>query len=116
MNETYSIVYSPKAKEDLEGIYSYIAFELLVPDTARGQTDRIRNAIRTLDFMPFRNPAVDWEPWKSIGMRKIPVDNFAVFYLADESRFTVTVIRIVYEGRNRENLAAAERNSEKEGG
>ena len=34
MNDSYSVVYSPKAKDDLTEIYSYIAFTLLVPDTA----------------------------------------------------------------------------------
>ncbi len=104
----YSIVYSPKAKEDLEEIYSYIAFTLMVPGTAKSQVDRIRKTIRSLDFMPLRNPAVDWEPWQNVGIRKIPVDNFVVFYTVDESSLTVTVIRIVYGGRDIESLAASE--------
>ena len=107
MNGSYKVAYSPKARDDLKEIYSYIAFTLMVPDTAEGQVNRIRKAIRSLDFMPLRNPAVDWEPWKSMGMRKIPVDNFVVFYTVDEAARTVTVIRIVYGGRDIENLAAS---------
>lgn len=34
MSDTYSVVYSPEAKDDLREIYSYIAFELEAPDTA----------------------------------------------------------------------------------
>lgn len=108
MNSSYSVVYSPKAREDLKEIYSYIAFTLLVPSTAEGQVNRIRKAIRSLDTMPQRNPAVEWEPWRSMGMRKIPVDNFVVFYTVDENASTVTVIRIVYGGRDMENLASEE--------
>ncbi len=29
MNKLYSVVYSPKAKDDLKEIYTYIAFSLL---------------------------------------------------------------------------------------
>ena len=108
MSGFYSVVYSPKAKEDLKEIYSYIAFTLMVPSTAEGQVDRIRKTIRSLDSMPLRNPAVDWEPWKSMGMYKIVVNNFVVFYTVDESVSTVTIIRIVYGGRGIVNLVVSE--------
>lgn len=52
MSEPYRIVYSPQALEDLKDIYAYISEELQVPDTARNQVNRIREKIRSLDFMP----------------------------------------------------------------
>lgn len=100
MSEPYRIVYSPQALEDLKDIYAYISEELQVPDTARNQANRIREKIRSLDFMPMRYAIVDWEPWKSMKMHKIPVDNFIVFYIVDMNSMTVTVIRIVYGGRD----------------
>ena len=39
MSKLYSIVYSPKALEDLKDIYVYIADELQAPGTARNQID-----------------------------------------------------------------------------
>lgn len=109
MNDSYSVIYSPKAMDDLREIYSHIAFTLLVPDTAKGQVNRIRKEIRSLDFMPLRHPVVDWEPWKSMGMHKLPVDNFVIFYTVDEIAMTVTVIRIVYGGRDIAGLADSEK-------
>ncbi len=85
MSDAYSVIYSPEAKSDIKDIYSYIAFELLAPRTAESQVNRIRKTIRSLDFMPSRNPIVDWEPWKCMGMHKVPVDNFVVFYTVDSS-------------------------------
>lgn len=111
MNDTYSVVYSPEARNDIKDIYSYIAFELLVSGTAEGQVNRIRKAIRSLDFMPSRNPIVDWEPWKSMGMHKVPVDNFVVFYTVDDVALTVTIIRIVYGGRDMQRIAAQTNNN-----
>ena len=58
--------------------------------------------------MPARYAFVDWEPWKSMGMNKLPVDNFVVFYTVDGDSMTVTVIRIVYGGRDIESLAATD--------
>ena len=93
MSDSYNVVYSPQALNDLKDIYAYIAQELFVPDTARNQVNRIRKEIRSLDFMPSRYALVDWEPWKSMGMHKVPVDNFVVFYTVDSDSMTVTVIR-----------------------
>lgn len=109
MSDSYSVVYSPEALNDLKDIYAYIAQELLAPDTALNQVNRIRKEIRSLDFMPSRYALVDWEPWKSMGMRKVPVDNFVVFYTVDSNSMTVVIIRIVYGGRDIESIAAKNR-------
>jgi len=104
----YSIIYSPEAKDDLREIYSYIAFDLKAPENAEGQVNRIRKEIRSLDFMPSRYGIVDWEPWKSMNMHKVPVDNFVVYYAVNDDLRTVTVIRIFYGGRNVEGIINAE--------
>ena len=105
MSDPYNVVYSPEALSDLKDIYAYIAQELMVPDTALNQVNRIRKEIRSLDFMPSRYALVDWEPWKSMGMHKVPVDNVVVFYTVDSDSMTVAIIRIVYGGRNIESIA-----------
>ena len=102
MSDTYSVVYSPEAIDDLREIYSYIAFTLMVPETAQKQVNRIRKEVRSLDFMPFRYSLVDWEPWKSMGMHKVPIDNFVVYYTVDDGNRTVTVIRIFTLGEMRQ--------------
>ncbi len=62
MSEAYSVRYSPEARNDLRGIYSYIAFVLKVPGTAKKQVDRIRRELRLLSSMPLRYAPVEWEP------------------------------------------------------
>ena len=104
MTDAYSVRYSPAAREDLKGIYSYIAYMLKESTTAARQTDRIRKSIRSLDAMPERHRAVEWEPWASLGMRRMPVDNYVIYYLVDRAEHTVTVVRIFYGGRNVEEI------------
>ena len=96
----YTIFYTAGAKRDLRGIYSYIAEELLVPDTAAGQVQRIMKEIRSLKEMPMRYRLYDDEPWHGLGLRFFPVDNYLVFYLPDESTDTVRIVRIMYGGRD----------------
>lgn len=108
MSGTYFVIYSPEAKDDLREIYSYIAYDLQAPQTAKGQINRIRKEIRSLDFMLSRYAVVDWEPWESMGMHRIPVDNFVVYYTVNDGSPTVTVIRIFYGSREVEGIIQAE--------
>ena len=57
-------------------------------------------ALRSLDFMPARYTLVEWEPWHSMKMHQLPVENFIVYYLVDDKERTVTVARIFYSGRD----------------
>ena len=100
---TYHVNYSAEAKQDLRDIYSYIAFELLEPDTAAGQTQRIIDAILTLNNMPLRHTLYEDEPWHSLGLRYLPVDNYVIYYLPDKSTYSVDIIRIMYGGRDAKN-------------
>lgn len=100
MTDSYKVGYSVDALGDLREIYSYIANELLVPETASAQLSRIRKEVRSLDFMPARYALVTWEPWHSLKMHQLSVDNFIVYYLVDDEKRTVTVARIFYGGRD----------------
>ena len=96
----YKLMYTAGAKKDLRNIFRYISEELLAPENAAGQTDRIMAAIRKLDTMPNRNRLYEEEPWHSRGLRFFPVDNYLVFYKTDDETETVYVVRIMYGGRD----------------
>lgn len=103
--EKYKITYSTQAINDLRGIYAYICYDLASLTNAKNQTSRIRNAIRKLDTFPNGHPIVDFEPWHKMGMHKLPVDNYVVFYFVDDNALTVDISRIFYGGRNIEAIA-----------
>ena len=96
----YNVIYSAESRQDLRDIYKYIAHELMEPDIAAGQANRIMKAIRSLDEMPMRYRLYEDEPWHSRGMRIMPIDNYLVFYLPDEETYIVNIIRIMYSGRD----------------
>lgn len=100
----YSVCYSSLSLQDLKDIFSYIAFELKEPAIAEKQSKRIRDSIKGLDTMPNRFPVVDFEPFASMNIRKISVDNYLVFYQVEESNNSVVIIRICYGGRDIENI------------
>lgn len=104
MTDSYKVSYSVDAFDDLREIHSYIADELLVPETAAAQLGRIRKEVRSLSFMPTRYALVDWEPWHSMKMHRLPVDNYIVYYLVDDEKRAVTVVRIFYGVRDIEGI------------
>lgn len=53
-----------------------------------------------LERMPERFRLYEREPWRSRGLRVLPVDNFVVLYIPDEEKETVTIIRVMYCGRD----------------
>lgn len=97
---TYKVKISETAEKDIRKIYEYIAFELLSPSVAAAQVERIEKNILSLDEMPMRFRIYENEPWKSRGLRVMPVDNYLVFYIPYEENHTVNILRIMYGGRD----------------
>ena len=79
----YEVELSEQADSDLRGIFEYIAFELQSPENASGQLDRLEEQILSLDTMPERYRKYEKEPWKSRGLRVLPLDNYVVLYIPD---------------------------------
>ena len=89
----YEVELSEQADSDLRGIFEYIAFELQSPENASGQLDRLEEQILSLDIMPERYRKYENEPWKSRGLRVLPVDNYVIFYIPNSIRMTIAAFR-----------------------
>ena len=97
---SYEVTLTPEAKHDLWEIYRYIAVELQSEQNANGQLDRLEENILKLDAMPERFRVYDQEPWRSRNLRVMPVDNYLVFYIPEHETKIVTVLRVMYGGRD----------------
>lgn len=96
----FSVEISDQADNDLRNIYEYIAFELQSPQSAIGQLARLEKSIVGLDQMPERFRKYHNEPWRSRGLRLMSVDNYCVFYIPNKEKSMVTIIRVMYGGRD----------------
>ncbi len=104
----YDIFYAAKARDDLEEIYEYIAFNLQEPLTAEKLYETIIVAVHTLEYFPIRNALYENEPWRSRGLRKLLVKNFLVLYTLNEENNEVNIIRIMYGARDLEKHLSEE--------
>jgi toxin ParE1/3/4 len=96
----YEIEISEEAEADLRSIFEYILYELHSPQSAIRQLEQLEESIMNLDQMPERFHLYEKQPWHNRGLRIMPVDNYCVLYITDKEKALVTIIRVMYGGRD----------------
>jgi len=92
----YRIKITPKANDDLDEIYSYIAEELFNEDAAENLIDKIENNIIRLRDFPLSCSLDEDDVLRSKGYRKLVVENYIAFYIVDEIEKQVVIMRVLY--------------------
>ena len=90
----YKILISENAIADLESIYRYVSNVIGEPEIAEKLYAKLKNAILELDFMPSKHQCVDYEPLKSLGIRRKPVGKYLIYYSVIESVSTVLIMAV----------------------
>lgn len=98
--EKYKVKINPRAIRELEHIYEYIASERSAPENAKGQVDRIKKAVLSLDAFPHSHQERNEGRYAGKGYRQLLIDNYIAIFRIDELHKTVYVITIQYQGRN----------------
>lgn len=103
-NDVYEVIFETTATLDLYGILDYISDVLKAHESARRVYRSIKEQLLSLDEMPCRFPVVREEPFASLGVRFMPVENYNAFYIVNEQVKEVRVLRILYNRREWQNL------------
>ncbi len=98
--DKYEVMLYPKAFRDIDDIYAYIALEKLSPENAKGQTDRIWEAIKILEYMPESHQDRLVGRYAGKGYKQLVVDNYLVIFKIDKTSKKVFVLTIQYQGRS----------------
>ena len=98
--DKYKVKINPKAIRELDHIYEYIANEKLAPENAKGQIERIKKSILSLDTFPQSHQERSEVRYAVKGYRQLLIDNYIAIFSIDEPRNTVYVVTIQYQGRN----------------
>ena len=102
----YLVKTTTQADEHVLEYAEYIRDELMNPKAARKFVNDIRTAVKSLNSMPQRNPLTDKKPWCDMGIRRMPVRGYIVYYRIVEDISEVHVVGVVYGKRNQiEQLA-----------
>ncbi len=74
------------------------------PEIAKRIYASIKKQIFSLEHMPCHCELVDDEPFCNIGICKLPVENYTVFYFINEENKTVHIVRILCNRREWKHL------------
>lgn len=104
MDFEYSYVFTEKAENDLDGILGYIRNELLNPSAAAAFGRKIFDSIDNVRKFPLSGMLVENEFIVSKNIRRVIVENYIMYYVADDEKKTIYIVRIVYGKRNLEEI------------
>jgi plasmid stabilization system protein ParE len=96
----YQIHITGKAEQDLTQAADYIEFSLLNPEAADALLDKADTEISALSSMPQKHQLVDDPLLSTLGIRFILVNNYIAFYIIDEPKKTVHIVRFLYQKRD----------------
>lgn len=97
--KTYSVSITDYAQMQLKDIAKYIKYELQSPQAASAFLTVMEKSISSLSSMPNRISLEESEPWRSLGIHKMPVKNYLIYFLVKEDCSEVHITAIIYNKR-----------------
>jgi len=98
--DKYEVKLYPRAYQDIDAIYRYIAWEKLSPENAKGQIDRIWDELKSLETFPYAHQDRQEGRYAGRGYKQLPIDNYVAIFKINEQKKTVYVVTVQYQGRN----------------
>jgi toxin ParE1/3/4 len=100
MDKTYTVKLTSQAKEQIQEIVHYITHELKAPDSALHMLDVLEDSFTSLAHFPQRIALTNEEPWRTNGIRRLPLKNFLVYFWIDENKMAVQITAVIYSKRD----------------
>ena len=100
----YSLVPSQLFDKDIDSVYHYIKENLEAPKAAENLMKELKEKLIYLKDNPFTRSYVQDKFLANIGFRSLEVKNFTVFYIVDQKRNKINLIRFLYNKRDWINI------------
>ncbi|MCR4961513.1 MAG: type II toxin-antitoxin system RelE/ParE family toxin [Lachnospiraceae bacterium] len=100
ISKEYEYVLTEIAENDIDEIFGYIAIELANPDAASDFADKLEKELAKLCKSPKNGRPVENEFLKRDDVRRILVGNYIVYYIIDDDKDLIVVLRVVYNRRD----------------
>lgn len=98
--DKYTVKFYARVYRDLDGIYAYIAENLLEPDIARHMVDELEEAILSLGQMPYRGAIRRIGAYANGNYRQLFVKNYVIIYRVVEEKREVRIVTVRYTPSN----------------
>ena len=100
MDSDYSFQFTEKALSDLDGIVDYLVNTLGQLPAAQRIVDKIEQEIHAVCRHPESGTIVINEYIRRSDIRKLVIEKYVLYYLADSESQRITVLRVVYGKRD----------------
>ena len=97
---SYQLHITSTAEHDISCAVDYIEFVLKNPDAADNLLDVASEQINSLADLPQKFCLVNDPVLASWGIRSVIINNYLAFYIIDEEKQTVIVVRFLYQKSN----------------
>ncbi|MFC2661562.1 MAG: type II toxin-antitoxin system RelE/ParE family toxin [Eubacterium sp.] len=94
--DDYRVVVTEHAVSAMEEIRNYISDVLMNPGAAIEHMKLFVTEIQRLSDNPGRLKPIDEQPWHDIGVRKIRVKNFYIYYWVEDEKHIVHITDVIY--------------------
>lgn len=99
-SKKYDYVLTEVAEADIDEIFEYITVDLANPDAASDFADELEEKLDELSKTPKSGRLVENEFLKRDDIRRILVGNFIAYYIIDDEKKQIVVLRVVYSKRD----------------
>ncbi len=101
----YKLTFLPLAKKDMDEIVYYISFNLKNKKAALDSANEfIKNANNILTFSYGASEYTSLVNKLEYTYRCVKIKNFYMFYVIDEDKKVITIVRVLYRKRNIDKL------------
>lgn len=98
--DKYTVKLYARANRDLEGIYTYIAENLLEPGVALNMVGELENAIFSLEQLPERGAIRRVGAYANGDYRQLFVKNYVIIYRVLKEKKEVHIVTVRYTPSN----------------
>ena len=100
--DSYKVNITKQAEESMRDIALYIARNIMNVSAAEGHVEASLNAIEELSYRAATVKTIPENPWGEMGFRRISVKNYYIYFIIYEDRKEVSVLDIIYQGRDQQ--------------
>lgn len=100
----YQIAVLKQVENDMKEIIEYYRDMLKEPETAARIYEMIIQKFYSLETMPQRCRIVSEPPYAQMGIRRLLVGNYVIFYRVVENRKTVYIHRVLHHRRQWQDI------------
>ena len=104
----FTLIPSQLFDSDIDAVYLYIKENLEVPMAAENLMKELKIKLNYLKENPFARSFVQDEFLANIGFRPIKVKNYVIYYIVDEVKNEINLIRFLYKARDWINILKEE--------